>query len=195
MIGDRISYFAPRVDFLDLLLSSDPFEPNNQPHRRLPRTQDAGDDRRFGFVVHMGSGTQLNQKTAGFQELEHTADWELHVWAPALAALFEQAALGMYRLMGTRLHPAAVSVREVDLEAEDPESLLVTFLAELLFMGEQEALGFDQFDLKIQDLHLLGRMTGGPITAQEKEIKAVTYHNLELRQTEEGFAINIVFDV
>jgi len=133
--------------------------------------------------------------TAGFKELEHTADWELHVWAPDLAMLFQQAALGMYRLMGTQLNPAARALREVDLEAEDPESLLVTFLAELLFIGEQDGLGFDRFDLLVQDLHLYGRMTGGPITAQEKEIKAVTYHNLELRRTDQGFAINIVFDV
>lgn len=109
--------------------------------------------------------------------------------------LFQQAALGMYRLMGTQLSPVARALREVDLEAEDPESLLVTFLAELLFMGEQEGLGFNHFALRVQDLHLSGRMTGGPITAQEKEIKAVTYHNLDLRRTEQGFAINIVFDV
>jgi SHS2 domain-containing protein len=29
----------------------------------------------------------------------------------------------------------------------------------------------------------------------DKEIKAVTYHNLAVRQTETGLAVNIVFDV
>ncbi len=137
----------------------------------------------------------MNQKTAGFQECEHTADWELLVWAPDREALFEQAAIGMYKLMGTSLQAAPRVARNLVLVSGDPESLLVTFLAELLFMGEQEGLGFDHFDLEIQDLRLHAHIIGGIIEAQDKEIKAVTYHNLELRRTDEGFSVNIVFDV
>ena len=40
---------------------------------------------------------------AGFREKEHTADWELDVWAPDLPALLDQAARGMYWLMGAQL--------------------------------------------------------------------------------------------
>jgi hypothetical protein len=45
----------------------------------------------------------MTHSTAGFREIEHTADWELEVWAPDLPALLEQAGRGMYALAGVRL--------------------------------------------------------------------------------------------
>ena len=65
--------------------------------------------------------------SAGFQEVEHTADWELHVWAPDLGALLEQAARGMYQLSGTRLAGAPRVRRNLEIQAVDAESLLVRF--------------------------------------------------------------------
>ena len=43
------------------------------------------------------------EKTAGYREIPHTADWELLVWAPDMATLMVKAAKGMYALSGTRL--------------------------------------------------------------------------------------------
>ena len=135
-----------------------------------------------------------NQKQ-GYQEIEHTADWELHVWAPDLKNLFMQAAAGMYTLSGTVLDPGDRIVREIQLDAPDSESLLVSFLAELLFWGESEDLGFDEFSIRLVDGKVEGEVRGGRIAAQEKEIKAVTYHQLEIQKTATGLEVNIVFDV
>ena len=49
----------------------------------------------------------MAKQSSGFREKEHTADWELDVWAPDLPALLEQAARGMYWLMGARLEEGA----------------------------------------------------------------------------------------
>ena len=38
-------------------------------------------------------------------------------------------------------------------------------------------------------------MEGGTLRSQEKEIKAVTFHNLEVRESERGLEVEIVFDV
>jgi SHS2 domain-containing protein len=38
-------------------------------------------------------------------------------------------------------------------------------------------------------------MKGGHLVEQRKEIKAVTYHNLSIRETERGLEAEIVFDV
>ena len=35
--------------------------------------------------------------------MEHTADWELEVWAEDLSGLLEEAAGGMYELMGVEV--------------------------------------------------------------------------------------------
>jgi SHS2 domain-containing protein len=131
----------------------------------------------------------------GYREIEHTADWELEVWAPELLALLETAARGMYALSGTRLQDNPRLERTIELQSHDHESLLVTFLSELLYLGEQEGLAFDSFELSLLDDHLHAHLKGAPLASQNKEIKAVTYHNLAVRQTEAGLEVNIVFDV
>jgi SHS2 domain-containing protein len=137
----------------------------------------------------------MDDRISGFRELEHTADWELEVWATDLVTLLEEAARGMYSISGTSLQVNLYLTRELEISAHDPESTLVTFLEELLYLGEVEGLGFDKFELKLIDEHLLARLGGAPIASQEKEIKAVTYHNLKVRETMRGIEVNIVFDV
>ena len=137
----------------------------------------------------------MNQQTAGFREIDHTADWELEVWAPDLHELFKQAAQGMYYLSGTRLQEGLHQPVSFEVQASDPESLLVAFLSELLYYGEQEGLGFDRYDLIIEGERLVAKLGGAPIAEQDKEIKAVTYHNLSIEQSERGLEARLVFDV
>jgi SHS2 domain-containing protein len=134
-------------------------------------------------------------REAGFSEHEHTADWELEVWAPDIPTLFEQAAHGMYTLMGLSLETSQRISRTLEVSEFDRESLLVSFLSELLYFVEEEDLGFDNFDLEVDGESLRVEMIGAPIAYVEKEIKAVTFHNLNVRQTDSGVAVNIVFDV
>jgi SHS2 domain-containing protein len=138
----------------------------------------------------------MSGPNAGFREIEHTADWELEVWAPDFIALLEQAARGMYELSGTRLQTIVKQqVCELSLPAGDPEQLLVSFLSELLWLGEREGLAFDHYYLELVNDQLLARVEGAPIAAQAKEIKAVTFHNLAIQHSETGLKVNIVFDV
>ena len=131
----------------------------------------------------------------GFRELRHTADWEIEVWAPSLPRLFEQAAVGMYALSGAGLYPEPRLTRTLDLEAGDAESLLIKFLNELLFQGEQYGLAFDVFNLEIDACRLRAELHGAPMTEPSKEIKAVTYHNLAIQSGARGLEVRIVFDV
>jgi SHS2 domain-containing protein len=135
------------------------------------------------------------QTQAGFREVAHTADWEIQVWAPDLARLLEQAARGMNTLSGTRLADGPRLQRTLQLPALDRESLLVEFLGQLLYLGEVEGLAFDRFDLRLAGETLQARLEGAPIASQAKEIKAVTYHGLSVREDENGLRANLVFDV
>ncbi|MFQ5615654.1 MAG: archease [Anaerolineales bacterium] len=135
------------------------------------------------------------QSRTGFQEIEHTADWALNVWAPNLTELFVQAAQGMYTLSGTHLQSGPRLARSLTVDGDDSESLLVNFLSELLFFGEQDGFAFDSFDLSLGKERLHARIEGAQIASQQKEIKAVTYHNLEVRSTQRGLEVTIVFDV
>jgi SHS2 domain-containing protein len=137
----------------------------------------------------------MSEQPHGFREIEHTADWEIEIWAPDLPGLLEQAARGMYWLTSTELETGPRLTRRVELGGSDRESLLVAFLEELRYLGEVEGLGFDRFELRMSDENLIAHLEGAPLRAQSKEIKAITYHNLAIRETEQGLQVNIVFDV
>jgi len=134
------------------------------------------------------------KRISGFEERPHTADWALDVWALDLPMLFVEAAKGMYALMGVSLgtdrHHTHLSLSEPDHEA-----LLVSFLSELLFLNESDHLGFDYFQMVFAGSELEVDLQGAAIASQTKAIKAVTYHNLKIRQTNRGFETTIVFDV
>lgn len=138
----------------------------------------------------------MEQKTsAGYQESEHTADWQLDVWAPKLSELFIEAAKGMYSLSGITLANSSVGQRTISLEDVDRESLLVSFLNELLYMAEQEGLGFKQIEVSIKNHLLKSTLLVFPIIHQVKEIKAVTYHDLRVKLDNGIYRVSIVFDV
>jgi SHS2 domain-containing protein len=137
----------------------------------------------------------MDQLPAGFREIEHTADWQLEVWAPDLAGLLEQAARGMYSLSGARLKEKPRYERFFEIKAEDAETLLVRFLSELLYIQEQEGLVFDRFKFDLREDRLMANLSGAPLASLDKEIKAVTYHQLKVQNTSQGLKVNIVFDV
>ncbi len=130
-----------------------------------------------------------------YEEVQHTADWSLRVWAADLNELFAEAARGMNALTGARPAPGPASHRTLETTAPDPESLLVSFLSELVYAAEQEHLVFENFKVKVDDQRLKVEMEGAPLASVDKSIKAVTYHNLKIRKTERGYEAEIVFDV
>jgi len=137
----------------------------------------------------------VNRCERGYREVEHTADWELEVWGPDMAALLKQAAEGMYRLMGIELESKPRQRRRVEIEANDREQLVVEFLVELLYLAESERLAFDRLDVELAGHRLIAGLEGAPIRVQAKEIKAVTYHRIAVRDTERGLETRVVFDV
>jgi SHS2 domain-containing protein len=134
-----------------------------------------------------------------YQEVPHTADWALRVWAPTRAALFEDAARGMVALAaGDEPGPAEAEPawRTIEVAAEDDEALLVGWLQELLYATETEGVAFVEFQVEaLTATHLRARAAACPAPRPIKAIKAVTYHNLAVQATEEGWEATLVFDV
>ena len=135
--------------------------------------------------------------TQGFEVVEHTADWALHVAGRDWQQLLVYAAQGMNSLLVA--DPAAVPLdeeRHLELEADDAESLLVDWLSELAYWAETEQLIFHQFDLaEVTPTTLKATVRGGRAAELQKHIKAVTYHNLEIVETTNGLETTVVFDV
>jgi len=131
----------------------------------------------------------------GFEEIPHTADWSVRVWADDLPSLFAESARAMNRLARVETGSNPRVKRAFESEGSDAESLLVAFLSELVYYNEQENLAFDQFELQVEGQKLMADMEGTEITSVDKAIKAVTYHGLKIEKTELGVEVTIVFDV
>lgn len=135
------------------------------------------------------------QAFAGFQEIEHTADWALKVWAPSLPDLLCQAAQGMLTLAGVRFQRHVRRKRTFTLEYNDEESLLVHFLSEIVYYIEKDHIALNRFQFGFQTQILKVHAYGYAVQSIEKMIKAVTYHGLEVKHTENGYLAQVVFDV
>jgi SHS2 domain-containing protein len=133
----------------------------------------------------------------GFKEIDHTADHALNIVGKDLRELFISAGEGMTSLMiADRACISEDIAKSVVLEAIDTESLLVEWLSELAYLAEDEMLIFKTFRIhQISSNHLDAEVIGCAVTEIEKLIKAVTYHNLNIVKTRQGFEVIITFDV
>jgi SHS2 domain-containing protein len=131
----------------------------------------------------------------GFVEIEHTADCAIRVWAADLTTLFVEAARGMNHASGAEVGNGPRVERGVLIEASDTEGLLVSFLTELIFAQESDNLGFDVFKIRVWDCKASGKLTGARLETLARPIKAVTYHNLGVSRSADGYETEIVFDV
>ena len=134
---------------------------------------------------------------AGFEEIEHTADWALRIRGSDLRELLVNAARGMSSLLVSEPAQIPLSIEEhFTIEADDAESLLVNWLSELAYWAETEGFVFAEFNLqKVSPTYLQAVVRGASVPDLQKHIKAVTYHNLEIVETDAGLTTIVVFDV
>ena len=135
-----------------------------------------------------------NQAT--FVEVEHTADWAIRVCGATLPELFVNAAIGMYSLV---TDPSSVTLtieRAIEVKGVDAEALIVNWLNELIYHTEMDGDVFGEFRIEsFEPTHLRATVRAGRGLELKKQIKAVTFHNLQIVPTSSGYEVTIVFDV
>jgi SHS2 domain-containing protein len=131
-----------------------------------------------------------------FEEVDHTADIAIRVWGRDLAELFANGAYGMACQMAD-LDAVNQEVEHlIELEAYDAETLLVSWLGELLYVSERDGCVFTDFDmLEVTPTRLRAVVRGGPVRERRQHIKAATFSDLKIVRTGEGYEATIVFDV
>ena len=141
-----------------------------------------------------------------WEVLEHTADTGIVVRAGSLPELFERAAAAMFDAMVDldTVEPRG-EAEEVSVLAPDRETLLVAWLSELLSRAEAEGRLYGEFDVRElggsgDGWRLVARVRGEPVDPSRHafalEIKAVTYHLLEVREEAPGrWVARVLFDI
>jgi len=126
--------------------------------------------------------------------IDHTADVALRATGETMAEAFALAAQGMFNLI-TPSPKAEVGEFDLELEADDHGMLLVDFLTELLFLFDTQRVVFSRCEVKIDGLKLKAKCYGEEFDPEkhdmDMEIKAVTYHMLEV---EDGM-VQVLFDI
>lgn len=134
------------------------------------------------------------------EPIAHTADIGFRVSAPTLASLFEEAAIAFTDCLVEK-GPGEVEKRQIiRLEADSFEELLVAWLEELLFLFETKGLVGIEFEVRRCALKNFEAEAGFREWDEKKEalktqVKAVTYHGLQIRKIERGYEAQIILDV
>lgn len=132
-----------------------------------------------------------------FEEIPHTADWSFRAFGRDLNELFENAAHALFAMQGARAKEnSSETPQVVEVSGIDYESLFVNWLSELLYLQESQHQVYVRFQIEsLTPTSLRAQIFGLPLVHIDKLIKAVTYHNLKIEQTVDGWEAVVVVDV
>jgi SHS2 domain-containing protein len=136
----------------------------------------------------------------GYEFLDHTGDLGIRVWAANVKEIFQEAARALFDII-TDLDKVEVRItREVTVQGPGRDELLVTWLSELLYLHEVEGLLFCDFELtEIGERGAKGMAMGEEFDegrhAIKTSIKAVTYHQLEIKEKDGLWQAQVIFDI
>ena len=129
--------------------------------------------------------------------LEHTGDIKMRVFGKNLAELFANAALGMmaflYGEKALELKPRKTET--ITIEATDVQSLLVDWLSELLYLSDENDRAYVSYEVTECAQNKITATVGSTPAEAQDDIKAVTYHELEIKEMDGKWEATIVFDI
>jgi SHS2 domain-containing protein len=135
-----------------------------------------------------------------YEILDHTADIGLIVYGENLKALFENAGEAFFHLI-TDLRKVRRRVeRRINIGGESLDRLMVDWLSELLYLHDVENLLFKGFKVEsVGEDGLMAVVKGEPF--QEKihmiktEVKAVTYHQIQIQRENGRWKAQVILDL
>jgi len=135
-----------------------------------------------------------------YELIDHTADVAIKAYGKTLSEAFENAAKGMFDIITDNSEIENIGQEDIELEADNLEELLVDWLSELLFLNSSNNLVFGFFKVEIDEKKnkLLAKVFGEKFNISKHkagaEIKAVTYHMLEVKN-KKPYHVQVLFDI
>ena len=123
------------------------------------------------------------------KNFEHTADIGIEIESPTLSEAFEEVSLSFSEIITGGNLPEVLTSKEVFLESDNLDSLLVDFLSYLivLFDTDEFIAGSAKLEISKKNSFQLAGNLVGEIYNQDKhgygvEIKAISYHQLLVQE-------------
>jgi len=138
-----------------------------------------------------------------YKILEHRADLKMQVFGKDLAELFSNAVLALSDVLKHNTNHAKADANSANrrvklkIKAADANSLLVDFLNEILTQSQTDRRLYKVSSLKLRDdkTGLEAELVGCAIDRFDEDIKAATYHDLELKKVDGEWSAIILFDI
>ncbi len=134
-----------------------------------------------------------------YEIVEHTADIAIRVRAPSLGVLAARLAYATADLLCAADSVGRVEAVPVVLEAADRETLLVALANEIIYLREAEGLLVPWLTVdSLEETRLSGTLVGEAAEARHQPragLKAATYHELSIKESDGGLELFLVFDV
>lgn len=135
-----------------------------------------------------------------YEELEHTADYRVRIFGADEKELFANAAYAFSDSIVDAEGVSEESTDEVEATGGDLEETLVNFLSALLYRFEGERRIYRRCEmLEVSDKRVRAACRGEEFDRSRHrgrtDIKAVTFHGLEIRRGAEGLTAVVTFDI
>ena len=135
-----------------------------------------------------------------FEILDHTADVGIMVYGEDLKSLFENAGEAFFHIITDLRKVRLRTQRKIEIGGESLERLMVEWLNELLYLHDVENLLFKGFHVESVGEEGLKAKVDGEFFQEgvhviKTGVKAVTYHQIEVRQEKEGWRAQIILDL
>ena len=133
-----------------------------------------------------------------YRFLEHTADARVECTGATFAELLEAAARALCAVAFQRQEDRRETRRLVSIEADGAEDAVVRWLQELIYLVEAERFAPVRFDFRQAGARRVEAVVEGYAygpDARQDEVKAATYHGMDVRQSGTGWRAEIIFDL
>jgi SHS2 domain-containing protein len=132
--------------------------------------------------------------------LDHTADLGIRVYGTDLKDLFEGAGRALMHLMVKAEIPSKTHSMKISVSGEDLADLMVRWLGEILYLFAGENLVVTSIRMgSVSSSALEATLETAPFEPEIhetlREIKAVTYHQIEVTEMPNGWETKVIFDV
>jgi len=132
--------------------------------------------------------------------LEHPSDIGVEALGDSLKEAYQSAAEGMMSVILDVSSIQTLSEHQIHLTASDREQLLVQWLSEILYLYDGKGFACGEFTItKFTQTDLESIVRGEPFDSNKHkpklDLKAVTYHQLLVRETPDGGLVRVFFDI